>query len=136
MDTLNILENKLLTQQILNNLIFNLKTKYNNILYDLRLECREVKSCKNNTLDECGYISLIFIGIKKSQRQKGYGSIILSEVIKVADTYNVPIKLWVTNVFGVELNILIPFYQRHGFTLIKKKKPSSENIMWYYPNKL
>jgi GNAT superfamily N-acetyltransferase len=68
------------------------------------------------------YIYLVVIKIKKSKREKGYGSAILLEIIKFADKYNVQIVLYATNIFGADLQRLYKFYIKHGFVLIKNSK--------------
>jgi GNAT superfamily N-acetyltransferase len=87
------------------------KIKYKNILQDLKLEI-----CSENNQD---YLKLILIKIKKSQRKRGYGSAILSEIIKIADLHQIRIVLWTTDVLGSEIHRLQTFYRRHGFILIK-----------------
>jgi GNAT superfamily N-acetyltransferase len=103
-----------------------IKTKYKNIVQDYKLEC---------CTDEQGiYISLFLIKIKKSQRRKGYGSAIMYELCALADTYNVRVKLWATNLYGIDLKTLYGFYGKHGFILIKN---DAGNIgeMIYLPQK-
>jgi ribosomal protein S18 acetylase RimI-like enzyme len=100
------------------------KVKYKNILQELKLE---------HCTDEHGdYIYLVCIKIKKSQKEKGYGTAVLSEVIKLADEHNVRIILYATNIFGADLNRLYAFYIKHGFVLIKKK---NDGKMIYQPKK-
>lgn len=116
----------MLDQDIINELVFNLKhIKYKNIIQNLNIECKE---------DERGlYVDLILIKIKKSQRSKGYGSAVLYEIIKLANTYNVRVKLWVTNVFGSDLKRLFEFYEKHGFIIQIESLPGN---MIYYPKKI
>ena len=117
MDTLN--------QNILDELISYLKkVKYKNIVQDLKLE---------HCTDEDGdYIYLVCIKIKKSQKEKGYGTAALSEVIKLADIYDVRIILYATSIFGSDLQRLYAFYTKHGFVLIKKE---NDGKMIYQPKK-
>jgi len=115
-----------LNQVVLDELMFKLKkVKYKNILREIKLE-----HCTDNDGD---YIHLICINIKKSQRNKGYGSVVLSEVIQLADKYSVRIKLWVTDVFGSELKRLYGFYRRFRFILIKTE---NDGNMLYIPSKI
>lgn len=112
-----------LNQNVLDELTFYLKTiKYKNKIQTLRLE--------HCTDTDGHYIYLVCIKIKKSQMTKGYGQAVMSEVIQLADQYNVRVKLYCTNVFGADLNRLYCFYQKLGFVLIK-----NHNIgeMLYYP---
>lgn len=98
------------------------KVKYKNILQELKLE---------HCTDEHGdYIYLVCIKIKKSQKEKGYGTIALSEVMNLADSHNVRIILYATNIFGADLNRLYAFYRRHGFVLIKT---NNDGKMIYQP---
>ena len=101
-----------LNQNVLDEFVTYLKKdKYKNKIQELKLEY---------CTDEHGaYIYLICIKIKKSQKQKGYGSTVMSEIIKLADIHNVRIKLWVTNIFGSDLKRLYGFYQKFSFVLIK-----------------
>lgn len=102
-----------LNQLLLNEFIFNLKNnKYKGIIHELTLEY-----CSSE--QNVHYIYLGLINIKKSHRNKGYGNAIMSEIIKLADKYNVHIKLWVTDIYGSNFKRLVAFYQRHGFTIMK-----------------
>jgi GNAT superfamily N-acetyltransferase len=114
----------MLNQNVLDECISHLKTKYKNIIQDLKLEY-----CNDADGD---YIYLVCIKIKKSQKEKGYGSAIMSEVIQLADQHNVRIRLYATNIFGAELKRLYGFYQKLGFVLIKK---SIDGEMIYHPEK-
>lgn len=114
-----------LTQNVLDNLISYLKKdKFKNILQELKLE---------HCTDENGdYIYLVCIKIKKSQQCKGYGSVVMSEIVRLADDNNVRIVLYATNVFGSELKRLYGFYRKLGFVLIKK---NNDGRMVYFPQK-
>ena len=94
--------------------------KYKNILQHLMLQLCDV---------EDRLIWLKLIKIKKSQRKKGYGDAVLDDIINFADTHNVRIKLWITDVYGTDTKTLSEFYKKHGFTLINSKE------MIYYPTK-
>lgn len=96
-------------QIVLNELMTNLKkVKYKNIIQDLKL---------NFVTDDCTYIYLSLIRIKKSQRCQGWGSAVMSELIQLADKENVQLRLYATNVYGAELRRLYGFYRKHGFVL-------------------
>jgi GNAT superfamily N-acetyltransferase len=114
-----------LNQNVLDDLSSYLKkTKYKNILQDLKLEY---------CTDEDGeYIYLVCLKIKKSQQLKGYGAAAMSEVQQLADKHNVRIRLYATNIFGAELKRLYGFYRKLGFVLIKK---CNDGEMLYYPSK-
>jgi len=116
----------ILNQNVLNQFrLFLIKTKYKNVLKELTLE---------HCTDEDGmYIMLNCIQIKKSQRNKGYGSAVLSEIVQYADLHNVRVRLYVTDLFGSELKQLYAFYRKHGFVLIKKE---NDGQMIYYPKKM
>ena len=116
-----------LNQNVLDERCSYLKNvKYKNIIKQLQLE---------HCTDEEGrwYIYLVNITIKKSQRNKGYGAAVMSEVTALADQYNVCIRLYATNIFGAELNRLYGFYQKLGFILNKK---CNDGEMHYYPRKI
>ncbi len=116
----------MLNQNVLDEFIFYLKkNKYKNIIQELKLEyCTDEEGV--------GYIYLVCIKIKKSQREKGYGSTIMSKIIKLADQHNVQIHLYATNIFGSDLRRLYGFYRKQGFVLIKK---ANDGHMIYYPEK-
>ena len=94
--------------------------KYKNILQQLMLEqC----TCEDRL------IWLKLIKIKKSQRKKGYGDAVIDDIIQFADNHNVRVKLWITNIYGIDKRALSEFYKKHGFTLI------NSNEMVYYPKR-
>ena len=110
-----------MTQIILDEFVKTLKTKYKNKIETLSLEhCRD---------DQHEYILLRLIKVKKSQREKGYGHALMSEICHLADLYSIKIKLCVTNVFGMDLKRLYMFYKKHGFVLISK---ANDGEMLYY----
>jgi len=112
----------MLNQNVLDELISDLKVNYKGIIKQLRLE-----HCMD---DQGDYISLMMIELYKSRRHKGYGSTIMSEIINIADHHNVRIKLWVTDVFGTNFKALYYFYHKHNFFLIKNE---NDGNMIYYP---
>jgi len=101
------------------------KNKYKNLIQDLKLE--------HCTDDNGDFIYLVKILIKKSQRRKGYGNAVLGEIIQLSDKYNVRIRLYVTDIYGTNLNALYEFYKKHGFILIKN---DNDRYMLYYPQKI
>ncbi len=104
-----------------------IKTKYKNKIQELKLE---------HCTDEDGdYINLNVIRIKPSQQNKGYGNAIMSEIVALADSHNVRVRLFATNLWGAELKRLYGFYKKHGFVLIKKDKINIGH-MYYYPKKV
>jgi len=114
----------MLNQNVLDEQILYLKTKYKSIVQDLKLE---------HCTDESGdYIYLVCIKIKKSQQLKGYGSIVMSEIIKLANEHNVRIQLYATSVFGADLKRLYGFYRKYRFVLIKN---NNDGHMIYFPKK-
>jgi GNAT superfamily N-acetyltransferase len=119
------MEENVLNQSVLNQLrLFLIKNKYKNVLKELTLE---------HCTDEQGeLIQLNCIQIKASQRSKGYGSAVMSEILQLADNHNVRIRLYATDLFGAELRRLIGFYEKHGFVLIKN---DNDGHMMYYPKK-
>ena len=116
----------MLDQNVLNGFMSYLKkTKYKNIIQELKLEyCTDEEGME--------YMYLVCIKIKKSQREKGYGSTIMSEIVGFADQHNVRVHLFATNIFGSELRRLYGFYRKQGFVLIKK---ANDGHMIYYPEK-
>lgn len=114
-----------LNQQILDEYVLYLKKeKYKNKIQELKLEY---------CTDDRNYIYLVKILIKKSQRKKGYGNAIISDIVQLADKYNVRIKLYMTNIYGMDLKVLYEFYKKHGFILIKN---DNDGYMLYYPQKI
>jgi len=115
-----------LTKAILDEFNSYLKTiKYKNKISILKLEF---------LTDEIGdYIYLLCIKIKPSQQQKGYGDAVLDDIIQIADKYNVRIRLWATDIYGVSLKALYGFYGKHGFSLIKDEL---DGHMIYHPKKI
>lgn len=112
------------TQKQLDEFVFYLKrVKYLNKIQDLKLEY-------NN--DECPYIYLVLIKIKKSQRGKGYGSAVLSDILNFADENQIEIRLYATNIYGADLRRLYGFYRKHGLVLIKN---NNDGKFVYRPTK-
>jgi ribosomal protein S18 acetylase RimI-like enzyme len=103
----------ILTQKIIDDFVANItKIKLKNKIKDLKIEY-----CCDDKLGK--YIYLTLITIKKSQRCKGYGSYVISEIIKIADEFKTDVVLFATNIYGSELNRLVEFYRKHGFSSIK-----------------
>jgi len=100
------------------------KNKYKNKIQELQLEY-----CNDS---DGNYIYLLSIKIKNSQQRKGYGNAVLDEIVNLADNYNVRVRLWATNIFGVNVKVLYEFYKKHGFVLIKKE---NDGHMIYYPDR-
>lgn len=126
-----------LNQNVLNDFqSFLIKTKYKNIIKELNLEY---------LIDEedIGYMYLVTIRIKRSQQNKGYGNAVMSDIIQLADNYNVRLHLFATNLFGSDLKRLYTFYKKLGFVLIKNDDKNIKNNanyfndghMIYYPKK-
>jgi len=114
-----------LNQNVLNDFCLYLKkVKFTNILQDLKLEYND---------DECPFIYLALIKIKKSQQRKGYGSAVMSEIIKLADTHQIEVRLYATTLYGAELKRLYGFYRKHGFVLIKN---NNDGKFTYRPKKI
>jgi len=118
----------IMNQNVLNDFTKVLiKNKYKNKIQELKLEY-----CTN---EQDNYITLNVIRIKTSQQNKGYGSMIMNDIIQLADTYNVKIKLFATNLWGADLKRLYRFYEKQGFVRIKNKFDIGKLI--YFPkNKL
>jgi GNAT superfamily N-acetyltransferase len=104
-----------MNQIVLKEFTTNLKkVKYKNVLQSLTLEY--------NTDQAIPYIYLGLIKIKKSQQCQGYGSAVMSDVLKLADQEQLEIRLYATNIYGSELRRLYAFYRKHGFVLINNNK--------------
>jgi GNAT superfamily N-acetyltransferase len=119
----------MLSQNVLNDFTKVLiKTKYKNKIQELKLEY-----CTDADGD---YINLNVIRIKASQQNKGYGNAVMSEIVQLADSHNVRVRLFATNLWGAELKRLYGFYKKLGFVLIKNKEDVNIGKMFYYPKKL
>lgn len=116
----------MLNQNVLNQFCSYLKqTKYQNKIQDLKLTyCTD---------EECPFLWLILIQIRKSCRGMGYGSSVLSDIVRFADDNNVQIRLYATDVYGTGLKQLYSFYRKHGFVLIKN---SYDEKFVYRPKKI
>jgi predicted GNAT family N-acyltransferase len=101
------------------------KIKYKNVLQELKLEY--------NTDEECPFIYLGLIKIKKSQQCQGYGSSVMSDIIKLSDREQIELRLYATNIYGSELKRLYGFYRKHGFVLTGNNKDSK---FVYRPKKI
>ena len=104
-----------------------IKTKYKNKIQELKLEhCTDADG---------NYINLNVIRVKTSQQNKGYGNSIMNDIVLLADSHNVRIRLFATNLFGAELKRLYAFYKKHGFVLIKSEEDVNIGHMIYYTKK-
>jgi GNAT superfamily N-acetyltransferase len=103
--------------------ISSLKSKYKNILKTLIIE----KYIDN---DGKPVLYLITILIKKSQRNKGYGNAIMSEITNFADQQQLPMELKVSDIYGSDIKRLINFYRKNNFFPIEDCK------MRYLPKKV
>lgn len=109
----------MLNQDILNNYCTAIRKKYKSIVQEICLEhCTDAK--------EQQYINFNVLRIKPNRQNKGYGSLILSEVQRLADVENVRIRLLPTNLWGSDLRRLRGFCQKHGFVQDGER-------MVYYP---
>jgi len=117
----------MITQKDLDNFIAYLKKdKYKNKIQDLKL---------NHCTDEQGneFIYLVLIQIKKSQRNMGYGSALLSDIINFLDQHQIEMRLYATNLYGADLKRLYGFYRKHGLVLIKN---NNDGQFVYRPKKI
>ncbi len=78
------------------------------------------------------YIYLGLIVINKGCRNKGIGTKIMSELILLADKYNVQIRLWSTSIYGCDLNRLQDFYLNLDF----HHAEDNDKELIYYPKTL
>ncbi|MFA5420254.1 MAG: hypothetical protein WC341_17505, partial [Bacteroidales bacterium] len=111
-----------INQEIVNKFVYFLKKeKYIKIIQDLNLEyCTD---------DNGGYVQLLLIQMKTRMRNKGWGSSVMSDIIRFADEHNVRVKLWITDVYGSDLKRLKAFYKRNGFHTL------ANGNMTYHPQK-
>jgi GNAT superfamily N-acetyltransferase len=61
------------------------------------------------------FIMLQFIQISPEHRRKGFGSKYMKNLTDLADKYGYDMELDVAPKFGVSENVLIEFYEQHGF---------------------
>jgi GNAT superfamily N-acetyltransferase len=111
----------MITQQILKDFQTIVRKKYKGIVQEIVLE-----HCTDKQGD---YINFNVLRIKPNNQNKGYGSLILSEVLRLADVENVRIRLLPTNLWGSDLKRLKQFCQKHGFV------PDGDRMI-YYPQKI
>ena len=103
-----------------------IKTRYKNKIQELVL---------GYCTDEDGeYINLNVIRIKKSQQNKGYGSMLMGDIVYLADLFNVRIKLYATNLWGAELKRLYEFCEKQGFVLDKTNDINIGHMIYYSKN--
>lgn len=102
-----------LNQNVLNEFVSYLRqTKYPNKIQDLKLTyCTD---------EQQPFVYLILIQIKKSQRGMGYGSSVISDIVRFADEHQIQVRLYATSIYGTDEKRLYSFYRKHGFVLIKK----------------
>ena len=101
-----------LTQDILKKYSSYLKNiKYKGIVQDVKLEhCTDIDDDNINEGDQ--HILLRLIRIRKSMRNKGFGSIVLKDIITFASNYNIRIILYVSEKYGSEIKGLYRFYEK------------------------
>jgi GNAT superfamily N-acetyltransferase len=111
-----------LTQQILKEYSSYLKNiKYKGIVQDVKLEhCTDIDD--DNLIEGDQYIILRLIRIRKPMRNKGFGSIVLKDIINFADRYNVRIVLYASEKYGSSITGLYRFYSKFGFTKVVNDK--------------
>lgn len=85
--------------------------QYKNVLRVIKLEY-----CTDD--DNNVYIHLNIIKIKKASQNQGYGSLIMSDIIRFANKHNVRIELYASIIFGSEISRLYKFYERFGFVKV------------------
>ena len=107
-----------LTQDILKQYCSHLKNvKYKGIVQDVKLEhCTDID--EDNLIEGDQYIILRLIRIRKPMRNKGFGSIVLKDIITFINNYNVRIVLYASEKYGSDINGLYKLYKRFGFTKV------------------
>lgn len=108
-----------LTQDILKQYCSNLKNvKFKGIVQNVKLEhCTDIN--EDNLTEADQHIILRLIQIRKPMRNKGFGSIVLKDIIALATKYNVKIVLYASEKYGSDLIGLYRFYEKHGFNRIE-----------------
>jgi hypothetical protein len=112
----------MLSQQNLTKFSLDLRKKYP-VIQNL---CLLIKDCPATNVR---YIELFFIKIKKSQQQKGYGSTVLSAIVRYADEQQIQIRLTPAAMYGTPIQALYGYYTKNGFTHMDDK------TMIYFPKK-
>lgn len=104
-----------LSQQILKEYCSHLKNiKFKGIVQNVKLEhCTDIND--DNLTDSDSHIILRLIQIRKPMRNKGFGSIVLKDIITFASNYNIRIVLYASEKYGSQLTRLYKFYEKHGF---------------------
>jgi GNAT superfamily N-acetyltransferase len=106
----------MLTKIALKEFVSYLKNvQYKNVLRVLKLEY-----CTDD--DNTVFLHLNIIKIKKPFQCKGYGSQIMSDIVRFANNNNVRIELYASTIFGSELQRLYKFYSKFGFTKVVNDK--------------
>ena len=87
------------------------KVRYKNVLHEIKLE---------HNVDDDGtvYVHLNVIKIKKPERNLGWGTKIMYDIVNFADEQNVRLELYASGIFGAEVQRLYGFYERQGFKRI------------------
>lgn len=78
------------------------------------------------------YILIGKIKIKSSQHNKGYGTIVMNEILNFSKNNNIPVTLTPDEIYGSDIDRLINFYERLGFI----KNDNSEYYGEYIFNKI
>jgi GNAT superfamily N-acetyltransferase len=91
------------------------RDKYKHVLHELKLEY-----CTDD--QDLVFIHINVIRIKKPEQQKGYGTEVMYDILKFADSYNVRLELYVSNAFGSSMERLYRFYGNLGFIWITGDK--------------
>lgn len=112
----------MLTQHNLTKFSLDLRKKYP-VIQNL---CLLIQDCPATNVR---YIELMFIKIKKSQQQKGYGSTVLSAIVQFADEQQIQIRLTPAAMYGTPIQGLYGYYTKNGFAHMDDK------TMVYYPKK-
>lgn len=93
------------------------QVKYKGIVQEVKMEY-----CTEDNRDKTVYFHLNTIKIKPRMRNQGYGTKVLGDIVQFADSYNVRVQLYASNIFGSSVDRLYGFYQRQGFVRIVDDK--------------
>lgn len=100
----------------------SIENHFKSSLQTLTLELEEDEN-------ETQQLRLITIIIKKTKRRKGFGSLIMQEIIEFSNKHRIPIILKVSDVYGCNFPRLVKFYEKCGFVGLV------EDLMFYQPPK-
>lgn len=85
----------------------------------------------NNVRNEQYILIVLFEIIKEQNKNKGFGTKVMNEIINFSNKYKIPITLTPTDYFCSDINRLINFYKRFDF--IENNDTIFSEKMFYIP---